>query len=95
MVELPEMLDKILKWAGAALALVGGIIAVFGIMQYVATVRMLSFITIFAGGFLIWMLFYMIPNASMAILGGVLAIIGGGILIFLRINEDFLEGGGV
>lgn len=87
MVVISEKLQKILTWIGVVMALVGAIIALAGIAGYANDVKNYSFITIFASGFLIWMLFNMFISASTGILGAVIALVGGIILIILKILE--------
>ena len=96
MVEIPENVENILSWVGIALALAGSIIAVINFAAYGRTLNG------FFGIFFVWLfgligyfiVISMLPG-GMVMTGIVLAIIGSGLLLFLKINKDFLEGGGV
>ncbi len=96
MVEIPENVENILTWVGIALALAGSIIAVANFAVYGRTLN--GFFAIFFVWFLgligYLIVITMLPG-GMVMLGIVLAIIGSVLLLFLKINKDFLEGGGV
>lgn len=97
MVDIPENMENILSWVGIALALVGSILAMISFGNYASTIRgMMAIILVWFLGVLGYILVvFMMVNGSMVVLGCVLAIVGSGLLLFLKINKDILESGGV
>ncbi|MHA1380179.1 MAG: hypothetical protein ACTSRG_17535 [Candidatus Helarchaeota archaeon] len=78
------------------MALIGGIMAAAGFGLYSGTIKSIMTLVLFwiLGGLLGWFLLTAILlDATILIIGVVMAIIGGGLLLFLQINKQFLEGG--
>ncbi|MHA1299257.1 MAG: hypothetical protein ACTSO9_07480 [Candidatus Helarchaeota archaeon] len=78
------------------MALVGGIMAAAGFGQYAGTLKGLMTIILFIflnGIFAYFILILFLLDATILTIGFVMAIAGGALLLFLKINEQFLEGG--
>ncbi|MFX1453201.1 MAG: hypothetical protein ACFFCM_20375 [Promethearchaeota archaeon] len=94
MVEIPEMIQQIIEWGGPALVIIGGILCGAGFSSYSNSAFIAVILTV-AEPVLGFFYFYLMVKGPDIIIGIVLVIIGGVLLIFLKFNEKFLEGGGV